>query len=135
MENGHIVVKFLVVGNVRIRERFGGDDKISIHRFTSGTSFEVESLYPLISDASDKFQKGEMLHEAMKMLFKPLNCYPLTGSSTIWKDCITRNCCLFVISLCFDIWEAKDICCIHHGTKVQSPCLRCVFLLHDVQGL
>lgn len=71
------MIGFLQAENFESRDHTVGDDVISIHRYTFGSTVQVESFASQTSDSSDRFKKMEMLYKSQKMLLEPVNCYTL----------------------------------------------------------
>lgn len=55
------MTEIVPVGNVKNQERFVGDDVNLFQRFDSVAKLQGEPFFLLIPDASDRFQKIELL--------------------------------------------------------------------------
>lgn len=72
-----------------------------------------------------------VIHEATKVVLRPLQKCELKGSAVKSRDVVEWKCVPLPLSYCCDIAEAEDISAVRQGFAVKRRCVRCKVIGED----
>lgn len=106
--------------------------KMSMYRFTSLLTERPESSIRVTADSVGRGQWLRVLHDASKIVARPLQWFELKDSCLKTRKQVEWKCTPLLIIYFFDISERKEMSAIRHCIAVKRQCFMCIVTEHDI---